>query len=153
MSNIRVSVIIPAYNQADFLGAAIQSVLAQTYPNFEIVVVDDASTDLSIEVVKQFDDPRIKLLMHEENRGLPASRNTGMRASLGEFIAFLDADDIFHPEKLESHVAFLDNNPDVGVSYNNRFNLNYSANTIRNLWHPPAEVNLADLVCGFPFQL
>ncbi len=102
-----ISVIIPAYNQADFLGKAIQSVFDQTYSNFELIVVNDASSDHTSEVIKQFDDPRLKNIVHKKNRGLPGTRNTGIRAASGEIIALLDSDDIFHPEKLEAHVDFL----------------------------------------------
>ncbi len=147
-----VSVIIPAYNQADFLAEAIQSVLDQTYPNFEVIVVNDASPDHTEEVVAQFRDPRVKYIRHEENKGLPATRNTGMRAASGEIIALLDSDDLFHPDKLKVHTRFLAKQPEIGVTYNPRFNLNHSALTIRDLWRPPPAVGLADFVLGFPFS-
>src|SRR5512145_2950370 len=123
MQSPLVSVVIPSYNQAEFLADAIQSVLHQTYQNFEIIVVNDASPDNTDEVMKQFTDPRIKYIVHEKNQRLPATRNTGMNASQGEIIALLDADDLFHPEKLEAHVNFLKEHPEVGVSYNARFDL------------------------------
>jgi glycosyltransferase involved in cell wall biosynthesis len=151
MNSPTVSVIIPAYNQANFLAEAIQSVLDQTYPDFELIVVNDASPDDTTGVVNQFQDPRVNYLIHEQNRGLPAARNTAMRASTGEIICLLDADDIFHPTKLEAHVAFLKANPAIGVSYNARYELNYSARTIRELTRPPRQVDLTDLVLGFPF--
>ncbi len=147
-----VSVVIPAYNQAQFLGSAIQSVLEQSYQNFEIIVVNDASTDDTPQVVAQFKDPRLEYLVHPQNRGLPAARNTGMRASKGEIIALLDSDDIFHPDKLQAHVDFLAKRPEIGVSYNARFNLNHSSESVRNLWRPPQTVDLNDFVQGFPFS-
>ena len=152
MSSPLVSVVIPSYNQAEFLPATIQSVLNQTYQNFEIIVVNDASPDNTDEVMKGFNDPRIQYIVHEKNQRLPATRNTGMRASAGEIIALLDADDLFHPEKLEAHVNFLKEHPEVGVSYNARFDLNHSANTVRELWRPPLKVTLVDLMLGFPFS-
>lgn len=152
MSQPRVSVVIPAYNQADFIGKSIQSVLSQTYTDFEIIIVNDASSDRTTEVIKQFKNPRLQYIEHEENRGLPATRNSGMRASAGEYIALLDADDFFHPEKLQTHVEFLNSHPDVGVSYNPRFDLNHSAETVRGLWRPPRSVGLRDFVLGFPFS-
>ena len=145
------SVVIPAYNQAEFLGEAIHSVLDQTYENLELIVVNDASQDNTSDVVKQFDDPRVKLLVHEDNRGLPATRNTGIWASSGELIALLDSDDIFHPDKLRAHIDFLVSHPEVGVSYNGRFELNYSAETIREMVRPPLIVSLSDFVLGYPF--
>jgi glycosyltransferase involved in cell wall biosynthesis len=147
----KVSVVIPAYKQADFLGQAIQSVLDQTYSNFEIIVVNDASPDHTAEVVDRFTDARLRYLVHQENRGLPATRNTGMRASSGEFIALLDADDFFHPEKLQAHVDFLNRHSSVAVSYNNRFHLHHSSTAIRKLNRSPQAVGLPNFVLGFPF--
>jgi glycosyltransferase involved in cell wall biosynthesis len=151
MSSKKISVIIPAYNQADFIGDAIQSVLNQTYDNFELIIVNDASPDNTYQVVERFKDARIKYLVHEKNKMLPATRNTGIRASCGEIIALLDADDTYHPEKLEKHIEYLDANPSIGVTYNSRFVLNHSLTTIRELVRPPLLVTLKDLVLGFPF--
>lgn len=146
-----VSVIVPAYNQGEFIADAIQSVLDQTYQNFEIIVVNDASTDNTDEVVRRFNDPRLNYIVHEKNARLPATRNTGMRASQGEILALLDADDMFCAEKLQAQVAFLAEHPEVGVSYNSRFNLHYSSKEIAGIWRPPPRVGLMDLMLGFPF--
>src|ERR1041385_3866377 len=100
MNSPKVSVIIPTYNHAEYLPEAIQSVLEQTYPDFELLIVNDGSTDHTGEVVQQFTDPRIHYL-EQENRGATAARNTGICASSGELIALLDADDLWHPEKLQ----------------------------------------------------
>ncbi|MCL6557363.1 MAG: glycosyltransferase [Firmicutes bacterium] len=104
-----VSVIIPTYNRAHLIGRAIRSVLEQTYQDFEIIVVDDGSSDNTEEVVKSFNDPRIRYIRHEQNRGGSAARNTGIRAARGEYIAFLDSDDEWLPEKLERQVQTLIN--------------------------------------------
>jgi glycosyltransferase involved in cell wall biosynthesis len=152
MNSPLVSVVIPAYNQAGFISETVQSVLNQTYPNIEVLVVNDASPDNTSQVVSQINDPRLKLLEHEKNLGLPAARNTGMRASQGELIALLDADDLFLPEKIQSHVDFLNQHPEIGVSYNARFELNHSACNIRDIWRPQLNVGLRDLVLGFPFS-
>jgi glycosyltransferase involved in cell wall biosynthesis len=151
LNPIKFSVIIPAYNNAEYLGEAIQSVLDQSYPNFELIVVNDASPDNTLEVVKQFKDPRIKYIVHSENKGLSAARNTGICESNGDWIALLDGDDFFHSDKLKFHAEFINNHPGVGVTYNPRFELNHSARTIRDIWRPPLHVSLADLVQGFPF--
>lgn len=152
MDHPLVSVVIPAYGQAGFVAQAIQSVLEQSYAHFELIIVDDASPDNTSEIVRKFTDPRVRLIVHRENRGLPAARNTGIRNSKGEIIAFLDADDMFHPAKLRCHVDFLEKHPEIAVSYNPRFELNHSADTIRELWRPPLRVSLVDLVLGFPFS-
>lgn len=151
MSEPLFSIVIPAWNQAGFLEETLHSVLSQTCPDFEIVVVDDASADESSEVVRSFDDPRIRLAVHTENRGLPAARNTGIRNSTGRYIALLDADDLFLPEKLASHLEYATSHPDVGATYNARFELNHDAATIRGIWRPPPDVGLLELVQGFPF--
>jgi len=150
MNHPKVSVIIPVYNGANFLGETIQSVLDQTYSNFEIIIVDDASADCTADVVRQFDDPRIKYLVQETNQGVDAARLRAIRTSSGEILALLDQDDLFHPEKLQAHVTLMENHPEIGFSYNSRFELNHSAKTIRTIWRPPSKITLADLVLGFP---
>ena len=152
MTSPKVSIIIPAYNNAEYLGEAIQSVLGQTYPVLEVIVVNDASPDEISEVIGQFHDPRLRYIVHETNQGLSAARNTGIQASEGEFIALLDGDDYFHPEKLEAHVEFHAKHPDIGVTYNARYELNHSSSTIRELWRPPCKVTLSDLIFIYPFS-
>jgi glycosyltransferase involved in cell wall biosynthesis len=151
MHSPKFSVIIPAYNQAEFLSEAIVSVLNQTCRDFEVIIVNDASPDQTNEIVKRFIDPRITLLVHPENRGASATRNTGIRASSGEYIAFLDADDYFHPNKLQVHMDYIAVNPDVSATYNSHYELNHSQKTIRGLWRPPKNLSMADFVVGFPF--
>jgi glycosyltransferase involved in cell wall biosynthesis len=145
------SVVIPAYNNAEYLPDAINSVLDQSYENLELIVVDDASPDNAANVIQSFSNPRLKYIKHEVNQGLSAARNTGMLNASGDYIALLDGDDYFHPDNLKLHAEFLEAHPDVGVTYNARFELNHSAKTIRDLWRPPAEVGLQELVFGFPF--
>lgn len=111
-----VSVVIPAYNAVRFLPDSIPSVLTQTWTDLELIVVDDGSTDGTAACVRTFDDPRIRLVS-QANRGLAGARNGGIRAARGRYIAFLDADDLWHPEKLARHVQHLQAQPDVGVSY------------------------------------
>jgi glycosyltransferase involved in cell wall biosynthesis len=108
-----VSVIIPAYNAAQYLPACIESVLGQTHKHVEIIVVNDGSTDNTDEVVKPYLS-RIKYIK-QENRGLSAARNAGFRASNGAFICFLDADDLLMPEKFEKQLAKFQEEPDLGV--------------------------------------
>ncbi|MGA2159075.1 MAG: glycosyltransferase family 2 protein [Dehalococcoidia bacterium] len=118
IKNLSVSVIIPSYNRAYVVSRAINSVLAQTYQNFEIVVVDDGSIDNTHQVVINFHDERVRYIRHEINMGVAAARNTGLRASVGEYIAFLDSDDEWRPAKLEKQIdAMTKATPDVGVVY------------------------------------
>jgi glycosyltransferase involved in cell wall biosynthesis len=112
-----VSVIIPAYNRADLMGRAITSVLAQTFTDYELLVVDDGSTDNTKEAVATFGD-RIKYLRHGINSGLSSALNTGIRGSTGEFVAFLESDDEWHPFKLQLQVErFRAGNPRLGLVY------------------------------------
>jgi len=110
---VKVSVIIPAYNGDRYLGSAIDSVLQQTYQDYEIIVVDDGSTDNTAQVAKEYGN-RVRYLS-QTNQGVAASRNLGLAAALGDYIAFLDQDDLFLPHKLSSQVELLDQNVDLGI--------------------------------------
>lgn len=124
VNNPRVSVIIPTYNRSHLIGRAIQSVLNQIYQDFEIIVVDDGSTDNTEEVIKKFQkqDKRIKYICHEKNKGGSAARNTGIKIAKGNYIGLLDDDDEWLPEKLEKQVIKFQNSPEkVGVIYSGFF--------------------------------
>jgi glycosyltransferase involved in cell wall biosynthesis len=113
----RISVIVPAYNAAVYLPHAIDSVLAQTYLSWEIVIVDDGSTDNTRAVVESY-RPKLQdrlRYIRQPNRGVSAARNTGIRAARGEFIALLDADDVWLPRRLERGVKAMDADPDAGL--------------------------------------
>ena len=99
--NDLVSIIMPSYNTAQYISQSIQSVLAQTYLNWELIIVDDCSTDNTENVVSVFlNDNRIKFLKNERNSGAAVSRNRALREARGKWIAFLDSDDLWEPEKL-----------------------------------------------------
>jgi teichuronic acid biosynthesis glycosyltransferase TuaG len=103
-----VSIIVPVYNASRFIEETIQTVLDQTYTNWELILVDDCSTDGSIKLIKPYlKDKRISLLKNKVNSGAAISRNKGIDAAKGRYIAFLDADDLWHPEKLNKQVAFM----------------------------------------------
>jgi glycosyltransferase involved in cell wall biosynthesis len=114
----RVSVIVPAYNYAHLLSQTLESVLAQTLRDWECIVVDDGSTDNTRKVVENFckRDERIRYV-HQENAGLSAARNTGIRNSRGEFLQFLDADDLIEPEKLRAQANYLNQHCKVDIVY------------------------------------
>jgi len=114
----KVSVVIPTYNRAHLISRAIKSVLNQTYQNFEIIVVDDGSTDNTEEVINSFNNPCIRYIRHEQNKGGSAARNTGIKFAKGEYVAFQDSDDEWLPEKLEKQMNVFENAPpEVGVVY------------------------------------
>ena len=105
----KVSIIMPNYNCEKFIEETISSVLAQTYENWELLIVDDCSTDSSVEIIKNYckNDDRIKLFINEENSGAAASRNWALREATGKWIAFLDSDDLWKPQKLERQINFM----------------------------------------------
>ena len=121
MEEPKVSVVIPTFNRANELGRAIASVLAQSFQDFELIIVDDASSDATPAIIASIDDPRVRFIQHEVNQGGSAARNTGIKASLGEYIAFLDSDDEWLPNKLQLQVdKFACSPSDVGVVYTGR---------------------------------
>lgn len=134
-----VSVIIPTYNRVHLIGGAIQSVLDQSYKDFEIIVVDDGSTDNTEEVIKEFQeqDKRIVYIRHEKNKGAAAARNTGIKAARGKYIGFQDSDDEWFPEKLEKQIKIFENaSPEVGVVYTSFWRIEKTKRT----YIPPTRV-------------
>jgi len=119
-----ISCIIPAFNCEGYLGEAIDSVLAQTYHPVELIVVDDGSTDGTPDVAATYD--RKITCLHQANRGLSTARNTGIKASAGKFLAFLDADDVWHPDKLQRQMTYLAKRP----------HLDFCFTGYRNFWIP-----------------
>ncbi len=111
----RVTVLLATYNDEPFLGAAIDSVLAQTFSGFELLVVIDASTDRSLDIVESYRDPRVRLLVNETNAGLAASLNRGLAIIASEYVARLDGNDLCFAERLARQVAYLDAHPEVAA--------------------------------------
>ncbi|MCB0207878.1 MAG: glycosyltransferase [Anaerolineae bacterium] len=147
-----VSVIIPAYNQGDYLAEAIESVLTQTYPHFEIVVVDDGSTDNTAEVAQSYSDPRVRYI-YRENGGLSAARNTGLEHASGELITFLDSDDLFLPEKLSVLITAMDNNPAVGLAAGQAIMIDDQSRRLDKMIDSPLPENQAQLLLGNPIHV
>ena len=140
----QVSVIIPTHNRSEFLRSAIASVLSQAYQDFELIVVDDASTDTTAEVVASFNDERIKFIRHETNQGGSAARNTGIRNSKGDYIAFLDDDDEWLPEKLSKQVqVLLSSPPEVACVYTGWLDVDRSTGSILAKHIPSKRGNLS----------
>jgi len=114
-SRPRVTVFMPVYNREHTLRASIDSVLGQTYGDFELLLVDDASKDASVDIVRSYADPRVRLVVHEQNQGIPKTRNHGLELARGELLALLDSDDIANRTRLARQVEFLDRNPDIAA--------------------------------------
>lgn len=112
MQNDLVSVIMPSYNSVDYIYQSIESVIKQTYPHWELLITDDCSTDNTVEIVKQYaqKDNRIKLFILKENSGVAVARNNSIKKAQGRYIAMLDSDDLWLPEKLEKQLAFMQKN-------------------------------------------
>lgn len=111
----RVTVVMPVYNGARYLREAIDSILLQSFRDFELLIIDDGSTDASAEIVRSYGDSRIRLLTSQRNMRIAATLNRGLDEARGEYIARMDADDICHLRRLEKQVSFLDANPAFGV--------------------------------------
>ncbi len=146
----KVSVVIPVYGVEKYIAATVQSVLEQTYKNFELLLIDDGSPDRSVEICQQFTDPRIKII-RQQNRGVSAARNTGIRHAQGKYVAFLDGDDLWLPEKLEKHVAHLENSPNVGISFSRSAFIDETDKPL-NLYQMPKlkEITPAQIFCRNP---
>ena len=136
-----VSVIMPCYNMASYISDSIKSVISQTYPQWELLIVDDASTDNTVDIIESYSqsDPRIRCAIKKHNSGIADTRNQCIQMAQGQFLAFLDADDIWHPEKLEKQLRFMIEK-NVGFSYSTYDwideegkTLNKFINTIGNL--------------------
>ena len=115
MKNPKVTVLMSVYNGEKYLQEAIDSILGQTFKDFEFLIVNDGSTDKTEEILKSYNDPRIKIIDNEKNIGLTKSLNKGLKLTRGEYIARMDADDVSMPERLEKEVVFLDNNKNMGL--------------------------------------
>lgn len=121
-----VSIIMPSYNTANFIAQTLDCVLAQTYTNWELVIVDDCSTDDTDAVVARYQDQRIRYLKNEKNSGAAVSRNRALREAKGRWIAFLDSDDLWTPDKLEKQIRFMTENHCV-FSYTNYLEIDEDA--------------------------
>lgn len=115
MQTAKITVLMPVYNTAPYLKEAIESILSQTFGDFEFLIIDDASTDGSVGIVKSYSDPRIKLIEKPRNTGYTNSLNMGLELARGEYIARMDSDDISLPARFAKQVAFMEAHPEVGA--------------------------------------
>lgn len=135
-----VSVIMPSWNTSNFIAESIQSVIDQTYENWELIIVDDCSTDNTDEVVAKFTDKRIRYLKNEKNSGAALSRNRALREARGEWIAFLDSDDLWNPDKLEHQINFM-NEHGYTLSYTEYEKIDEESKPLRIYVSGPEKVN------------
>ena len=115
MSSPVISVLMPVYNTESFIAESIESILNQSFTDFELIICNDASTDSSKEIIEQYKDPRVRYFENEKNLGIVATRNKLFSLARGEFLAIMDADDISLPKRLEKQLKFLQKNPEYGV--------------------------------------
>ena len=134
-----LSVVIPAYNRAPTIAATIESVLRQTRPVLEVVIVDDGSTDATADVVRSFEDPRVRLIS-QANRGVSAARNAGIAAAAGDHIGFVDSDDLWLPGDAEAAMASLATLRAPGFSYSTAYVFRGGTNQVAMPQLGPAEL-------------
>lgn len=134
-----VSIVMPNYNGAKYVKETIDSVLAQTYTNWEILFVDDCSKDDSVEIARSYGDPRIRILQNETNGGAATSRNYALREAKGRWIAFLDSDDLWEKDKLEKQIAFMKDNG-YAFSYTDYREIDESGAPLQKLVTGPKKV-------------
>jgi len=146
-----VSVVIPAYNQSQYLAAAIRSALAQTYEDIEVLVVDDGSTDDTRRVATSFDDSRVRYI-YQNNAGLAAARNTGIRHARGSVLTFLDSDDLFLPEKLALLCGTLDANPRLGMVAGQAILIDELGEPLGEVFERGFPSEISDLLLGNPLH-
>lgn len=145
-----ISVIIPAYNSEKTIQETIESVLKQTFSDFELIIVNDGSTDTTLEIISSIKDPRIKVFTYP-NAGVAVSRNRGISHSTGEFISFLDADDLWTADKLEAQLKALQENPEAAVAYSWLDSIDESGNFLRPGTRTTENGNIYDKLFLIPF--
>ncbi len=148
----QVAVIIPAYNQSQYLSQAIQSVLDQTFIDWEAVIVDDGSRDDTRNVALNFTDSRLRYI-YQENRGLSAARNTGIRSSAAPYLSFLDSDDMFLPEKLALLLAALEQQPELGLVAGQAVPVDENNQRVGKIMNTPLPQQPERLLLGNPLHV
>ena len=128
----KISVCIPVYNGETYLAQTIQSVLNQTYPDFELIIIDNASTDHTVSVVRSFDDPRIRLIQNETNVGMVGNWNNCLKYGTCEYMQLLCADDLLTPDNFQKKVEILDNYPEVGMVFSGSHVINETGKVVMN---------------------
>jgi glycosyltransferase involved in cell wall biosynthesis len=115
MHQLPLSVIMPVYNGEKYLEEAISGVLTQNFTDFELLIIDDGSTDSSVKIIQSIKDSRIRLIQNDKNRGVAYTRNVGLKEAKGEFLAWMDCDDLIEPNRFEVQINCLRENPEIGI--------------------------------------
>ena len=135
----KVTVLMPVYNSEKYLKEAIESILSQSFTDFEFLIVCDPSTDNTVEVLNSFNDNRLRLIINEQHIGQPESYNMGIKLARGDYIAIMHSDDISLPHRLEKQFEFMENKPDIGICGTW---VNLIEGDIKTAWHTPTEPDL-----------
>ena len=138
MNNL-VSIITPSFNSGRFIQECIDSVLSQTYDNWELLIVDDYSTDNSLQIIKKYNDKRIQLIELDGNVGAAEARNVAIRQAKGKYIAFLDSDDLWEPQKLEKQISFMEKE-DIAFSFSTYQPMSEDGSKRYSIIHAPKTV-------------
>lgn len=138
-NNRLVSIIMPSYNTTSFIEETIQSVIAQTYTDWELLIVDDRSTDDTVKIVSAIHDDRIRLFRNDKNSGAALSRNKALREAKGKWVAFLDSDDLWLPDKLEKQIAFMEKH-NYHFSYTKYTEIDEAGLTLGTMWTGPRKI-------------
>lgn len=139
MSKPELSIIMPLFNSERFVAKAVESLLSQSYGNFELIIINDCSTDGSFEVLQQFSDRRISILHNETNQGIVFSRNKGLEAASGKFIAPFDSDDVAMPDKFNLQIGFLKKHSEFGMLGSWAKMIDENGNLLKKRWKLPAK--------------
>jgi len=149
MKHPDLSIVMPVYNSASYVAEAIESVLSQTFTNFELIIINDASTDGSTELLETFKDDRLRIFTNDDNKGIVFSRNRGLNEARGNFIAQFDSDDIARHDKFEKQLDFLKQNPDFGMVGSWVRMIDNEGKLMAQTWKLPAKPHLIPAIMLF----
>ena len=146
-TNPLVSIIIPVYNVEKYIEETVRSVIGQTYLNWELILIDDGSSDQTYQILQDFTDERIKIYQNDKNRGPSYTRNRGLSLAKGEYIAFLDSDDLWEKEKLSKQLNFMQKNHH-SFTFTSYKLVDEQGQDIHRVVHVPEKVNYQELLCN-----
>jgi len=147
MSKVKVSIVMPSYNSEQFLAISIDSVINQIFKEWELIIVDDMSSDNSNKIIEEYikTDSRIKLIKLEKNSGPAIARNRAIKEAKGRYLAFLDSDDLWHPEKLSKQIAFMEEN-EIVFSYTSYYSIAEESGEINDQVNIPQKIDYTELL-------